>query len=965
MNRAHRRFRGTAAGVAMMLLVGTTAPEASALGPAPPVDPIALGQTGTSTCGGPNQAECGLQKATKQGAWDSDQTCDEGFRDPLTYGGSCWKCPDNYTRSLKPVTDPAACWRPAHPEYARASRVGTTIWPHECWAKGAFWDGIHGGTCWTCPSDYPNRGTAHVESGEACWRDSGHQEARAELIEVLGCPSKTPGQLYPDGTPFHDPRNGGECWTCPEFSERTVFAVDSDDACSVGFGWTSPTYKEPGLFGLDGAVDVIRAALEHPQDITDFLYLLAKQGNVAPENRATWVAQRWAEIAAAPEKSDALNSIANLKVIEAAAELDELPDNAPSKRLALAFAQYVRDRRTFVAQDALHMYDVWKAGIDYQRSQHPPNVGDLFYIGTPPPDFLRHSQENWLRLTAGATAGFGAIGAGAAAAAFSAAMPQSIIAAATASNQVAGGLATVFTQAANAVTTGAAAAEGAIAAAGAAMAGASIIAAVGAAIFAAALDIVIKSETARPTLVDNLDQAKEAVDITEFVNDSKAFGYYWTLGTSGASAYCVMPTGSIPTTPFACASYVTAVNTVRTTGGTALQIAQATGFTPSFASFPQITSATKATFARNVAGSFTVTTSGTTPKITLTGSLPGGVTFTDNNNGTATIGGTPAANSQGVYTVTLKAVNDVGAAMQSFTVTIGTPPSFTSVPALAFTEAVSSTFTIRATGDPTPVLDLCDADVIVVGAPSDCSSEAHGHGNLPAGVTFQDNGDGTATISGIPAPSTAGIGGSAPFGGRLAASNLVGTVTQDVSVTVAPPPLTALSPAKVWLGLKNSDSVGLRVDLKAEVFLKVGSTKTPISEGKLENQATGSSGFANAILYTIPLSLTAPVSMPAGAQLEFKLSARRTCSGGGHASGTVVLWYDGRAIDDGTTRDAGSRFGATRGARTPTSFALRSGLALSETAGTARTSVAAFVNSTASCTGRPYVPFATWTTPSP
>ena len=562
-----RGFRRVVAGILIvLLLLGVHVPDVAALGPGPAVDPVALGQEGESTCGGPNQAECGLQKATKQGAWDSDQTCAEGFRDPLTYGGSCWKCPDNYTRSLKPVTDPAACWRPAHPEYATASRVGTTIWPHECWAMGAFWDGIHGGTCWTCPSDYPARGSAHVESGEACWRDSGHQEARAELIEVLGCASKTPGQLYPDGNPFHDPRNGGECWTCPEFSERTVFAVDSNNACSVGFGWTSPTYLEPGLFGLDGAVDVILAALQHPQDITDYLYLLAKQGNVAPENRATWVAARWAEIAATPEKSDALNSIANLKVIEAADQLDALPGTSPSKRLALAFAQYVRDRRTFVAQDALEMYDVWKAGVDYRRSQRPPNVGDLFYIGTPPPDFLRHSQESWLRLTAGAAAGFGAVGAGAAAAAFTATVPQSIIAAATASKTAASGLAAVFSQAANAVTTGAAAAEGAIAAAGAAMAGASIIAAVGAAIFAAALDIVIKSETARPTLVDNLDPAKEAVDITEFVEDSQAFGYYWALGTSGASAYCVMPTGSIPNTPFTCASYVAAVNTVRTAG---------------------------------------------------------------------------------------------------------------------------------------------------------------------------------------------------------------------------------------------------------------------------------------------------------------------------------------------------------------------------------------------------------------
>src|SRR5580765_3450036 len=111
MNRSHRGFGGAIAGVFMMLLLLST-PEVGAVGPAPPIDPVSLGQTGTSTCGGPSQAECGFAKATKQGAWSSDQSCpSDTFHDPLTYGGSCWSCPDNFIRSLKPVTDPAACWR--------------------------------------------------------------------------------------------------------------------------------------------------------------------------------------------------------------------------------------------------------------------------------------------------------------------------------------------------------------------------------------------------------------------------------------------------------------------------------------------------------------------------------------------------------------------------------------------------------------------------------------------------------------------------------------------------------------------------------------------------------------------------------------------------------------------------------------------------------------------------------------
>ena len=110
----------------------------------------------------------------------------------------------------------------------------------------------------------------------------------------------------------------------------------------------------------------------------------------------------------------------------------------------------------------------------------------------------------------------------------------------------------------------------------------------------------------------------------------------------------------------------------------------------------------------------------------------------------------------------------------------------------------------------------------------------------------------------------------------------------------------------------------------------------------------------------------APVLVPDGAQLEFRLSARRTCSGGGHAAGTVLLWYDGRALDSGSARNAGSRLGATRGSRTTTNFAMRFGLGLSDTAGTAKTSVAVALNSKETCTaGRSYVPFGTWTTSLP
>ena len=51
--------------------------------------------------------------------------------------------------------------------------------------------------------------------------------------------------------------------------------------------------------------------------------------------------------------------------------------------------------------------------------------------------------------------------------------------------------------------------------------------------------------------------------------------------------------------------------------------------------------------------------------------MPGGVTFVDNGNGTATLGGTPAAGTAGTYPLVITASNSVGSpANQNFTLTV-------------------------------------------------------------------------------------------------------------------------------------------------------------------------------------------------------------------------------------------------------------------------------------------------------
>jgi len=92
---------------------------------------------------------------------------------------------------------------------------------------------------------------------------------------------------------------------------------------------------------------------------------------------------------------------------------------------------------------------------------------------------------------------------------------------------------------------------------------------------------------------------------------------------------------------------------------------------------PAFTSASSATFAVGVAGAFTVSASGApAPALTqTTGSLPAGLKFTNNGNGTATISGTAtsaaaATGKSQAYPLTLKADNGIGSVSQAFTLTV-------------------------------------------------------------------------------------------------------------------------------------------------------------------------------------------------------------------------------------------------------------------------------------------------------
>lgn len=100
----------------------------------------------------------------------------------------------------------------------------------------------------------------------------------------------------------------------------------------------------------------------------------------------------------------------------------------------------------------------------------------------------------------------------------------------------------------------------------------------------------------------------------------------------------------------------------------------------------------------------------------------------------------------------------------SYGVTGDQPAAISSTAAASFTEGQAGSFTVRATGTPTPSLSILA-------------------GSLPEGLTFTDHGDGSATLAGSPADGSRGV-----VTLTLGAANGVGAAaTQTFTLTVLAP----------------------------------------------------------------------------------------------------------------------------------------------------------------------------------
>jgi LmbE family N-acetylglucosaminyl deacetylase len=158
--------------------------------------------------------------------------------------------------------------------------------------------------------------------------------------------------------------------------------------------------------------------------------------------------------------------------------------------------------------------------------------------------------------------------------------------------------------------------------------------------------------------------------------NSLPLGYAW-IQTSGplvslSGSSSKTPSFTAPTGPATLKFSLVVSNGTQTSAPSTITV-NVNGVAPVF------TSANASTFTTGVKKEFTVSTSGSPlPALAKTGTLPTGISFTDNGDGTATLGGTAAAvaappGSQTNYPLTFNATSAAGNASQSFTLTVVNP----------------------------------------------------------------------------------------------------------------------------------------------------------------------------------------------------------------------------------------------------------------------------------------------------
>ena len=332
--------------------------------------------------------------------------------------GKCHSCPSGFNRSAAHIHNAKACFRDIAEKQAKASHVKKG----DC-GTGEFRDALYqrdgtGGTCWTCPKA-EDRTVFPVQGNKACEKGGGVEFKTATKKADLTCPS---GEIFdfigltkadfssrPElkGKKVQTVKSG-TCWACPAGYDRTLSSVKNKDACAAkSMAWYSKPFDEPGLFGLDGAEEVlVDIARLHPALIADSIRQVAL--SASKSNKKLSYKQAWDKevktFTTSPQNSTAAAAALLARVIVAAGEPTRA--SAAEKRLVKSFEKYITDKRTHVAEDALAAYDAWKKADDYWRAKDNRNPGltSLIDYGTVPPDFSTVALMNSLAIGSASTA---------------------------------------------------------------------------------------------------------------------------------------------------------------------------------------------------------------------------------------------------------------------------------------------------------------------------------------------------------------------------------------------------------------------------------------------------------------------------------------------------------------------------------------------------------------------------------
>jgi hypothetical protein len=259
-----------------------------------------------------------------------------------------------------------------------------------------------------------------------------NENCAAVFLKYNGCPAKvdacdhgTQGQTAAGKTLL---QVGSGCYACPSADEDGNILVAqrkretqspatpyaNNQGCTIVFKWKPPEFPETGLSGLTGVREDLLDNLlfEDPDLVTAYLTKAAEGLGHKPGTPESikYVSQQWQEIAALPYKSAA---VAKTGVWISGARRGNGPHfekRRPSRHWSRQWNGVRKAAGTFVAEQALAMYDAWKADDDRRKSQRARSRIEVmgFDYGTVPLDF--HGCQPGVAL-ASVVAGAGTIGA--------------------------------------------------------------------------------------------------------------------------------------------------------------------------------------------------------------------------------------------------------------------------------------------------------------------------------------------------------------------------------------------------------------------------------------------------------------------------------------------------------------------------------------------------------------------------